>query len=381
MTADKVGELVTRYAVEQERGLLLASWNTGTGDTAHVVAELPPDTDRGAGLRLAGELTGLSKALWRRYTHPASAALSLEPDTTGWQRERDREAFARVVPAVGGPALDRPGLPAGDTITVSRVPVEECAHRVGRALRELGNAALTHLVTAEVQAELKAVEQAELGDLTGRSRQAVVLSRADASPVQVAVAERLLRDNPLNCDLVMSNVDPTAAAVTAAHWLTAAARVAARESGLAPEQVVREAATIEAIPHQTPTLVLEALAGGGAPHAVVTGLVRGAMTVAEGKLPAIELLDALGEQLASLAAYTDMEDPRQREQLMDSLLVTPLDPSRPALDLLEALMYGIYGCWLIFEKYSSGGARRGQLMAEFVEAVRGAAAQDRERFL
>lgn len=380
MAADHLGELVTRYAVEQDSGLLLASWNTGTGDTAHVVAKLPPDTDRSAGLRLAGELTELSRALWRCYTHPASAALSFEPNTAGWRREGNRAAFAHVLPA-----LADPGLPAGGTMAVSRIPVEERAHRAGRALRELGDAAVTGLVTADVQAELKAVEQAELGDLSGRARQAVVLSRADASPVQVAVADRLLRDNPLNSDMLMSNVDPTAAAVTAAHWLTAAATVAAKESGLAPGHIVREAARIEALPYATPTLVLEALADGGAPHAVVTGLVRGAMTVAEGKLPAIELLDALAEQLSGLAPQVDMEDPGQREQLMDSLLVTPLDPLRPALDLLEDLLYGIYGCWLIFEEHTkapgSGTAERGQLMAEFVAAVRTVAAEDRERFL
>lgn len=387
--------LVTRYAIDEERGLLLAVWSTGLGDTAHVVADLPSDTDQDARSRLAAELSALSSALWRCYTHPASAALSLEPNTTGWRREGNREAFAKVLPA-----LAKPNLPTGSTVLVSYIPVEEAAHRVGRALYQLGSTDLTDLLTAEVKAELEAVEQAELGDLSGRARQAVVLARADASPAQVAAADRLLHADPLNGDGLMTDVDPTAAAVAAAHWLKAAAEVAAEESGLEPEQIVLEADNIEALPHETPTLVLDALADGVSPHAVVTGLIQGAMTAATGKLPAIELLDALSGQLKRLAPHIDMEDPGQREQLMDALRITPLDPSRPALDLLEDLLYGIHGCWLIFEEYAEPSefgerddseddehddayyeAQREQLMGDFVESVRLAAAEDHDRLL
>jgi hypothetical protein len=31
------------------------------------------------------------------------------------------------------------------------------------------------------------------------------------------------------------------------------------------------------------------------------------------------------------------------------------DPARPALDLLEDLLYGIHGCWLIFSEYADLG--------------------------
>lgn len=393
---------MARYAVDEERRLLLASWSTGSGDAARVVAELPSATDPGVGIRLAGELSALSQALWRCYTHPASAALSLEPNTTGWRREGNRAAFAQVLPAIV-----KPNLPQNGTMLVSYIPVEERAHRVGRALHDIGNADLTDLVAEEVKSELEAVERAELGDLSGRARQAVVLTRADASPAQVAAADRLLHDDPLGSDALISDVDPTAGAVAAAHWLKAAAEVAAEASGLEPEQVVLEADNIEALPHETPTLVLESLANGMSPHAVVTSLIRGAMTLAEGKLPAIELLDALSEQLNRLIPHIDMEEPGQREQLMDSLRLTPLDPSRPALDLLEDLLSGIHGCWLIFQEYaeplSSGelgdaeeegdGAedeqhddayyesQRSELMAEFIVAMRASAAEDHDRLL
>jgi len=391
---------MTRYAFDMERGLLLASWSTGSGDAASVAAEVPPASDQGAALRLGELLTELSQALWRCYTHPASAAPSLDVNTAGWRREGDREAFAKVLPA-----LAKPNLPDNGTMLVSYILVEESAHRVGRALREIDSAALTTQVTAEVRAELRAVEQAELGDLTGRGKQAVALTRADASPAQVAAADRLLRKDPLGSDALMSDVDPTAAAVAAAHWLDAAATVAAEESGLEPEQVVLEADNIEALPHETPTLVLESLASGMSPHAVITGLIRGAMDVAEGNLPDIDLLDELSERLKRLAPHIDLEDPGQREQFMGSLRLTPLDPSRPALDLLEDLLSGIHGCWLIYQEYAEppgssdeqGYAEEGEgdeepdaayyeaqheeLMAAFIEAVRAEAVERHERLL
>ena len=74
---------MTRYAYDGERGLLLATWSTGSGDAASVVAEVPSAPDRGTAVfRLAERLSGLSRALWRTYTHPASAAPSLDANTT-----------------------------------------------------------------------------------------------------------------------------------------------------------------------------------------------------------------------------------------------------------------------------------------------------------
>lgn len=91
---------------------------------------------------------------------------------------------------------------------------------------------------------------------------------------------------------------------------------------------------------------------------------------------------------------------------MDSLRITPLDPSRPSLDLLEDLLYGIHGGWLIFEECAepSGSgepddseddgwleddehddayheAQQEQSRADFTEAVRALAAEDHDRLL
>ena len=69
-----------------------------------------------------------------------------------------------------------------------------------RVLHEIGDAGFTAAVRAEVAAESTAVEQSELGDLSGRARQAVVLTRADASLLQVTAADRLLEADPLGDD-------------------------------------------------------------------------------------------------------------------------------------------------------------------------------------
>lgn len=234
---------MTRYSIDPARHELIGTWGTGEGDLATRIAALPAEVGTSALLGLARALTQLSDALWRTYTHPASAAGSLEPNTEGWRREQERQAFGEVAGAIA-----EPNLPSGGTMVVSYSRLIESANRVGRALHELDDPDLTKAVLAETATELAAVESAELGDLTERAQQAVLLYRVDASPVQVAAADRLLEQDPFGPAELSSAVDPTAAAV-------AAAEVTADASGYDPIQVVLEADNIEALPHETPTLV------------------------------------------------------------------------------------------------------------------------------
>ena len=145
---------------------------------------------------LAVELSGLSRALWRCYTHPASTADSFEVNSEGWRREQSRSEFGSVVDH-----LRRPNLPdEHGYLMVSYDPVEERAHRTGRCLHHAGDPDLTTAVIGDVEAELAAVQRAELGDLSGRAVQAVQLTRQDASPVQVAAANEILAKDPLGGD-------------------------------------------------------------------------------------------------------------------------------------------------------------------------------------
>ncbi|MFD8478522.1 hypothetical protein [Kitasatospora sp. NPDC059673] len=333
---------MTRYSIDSERHELIATWGTGEGDLATRIAALPAGTDTDALLRLARALTHLSEAAWRTYTHPASATASQDPNTEGWRREQERGHFGAVADAIA-----KPNLPSGGATIVTYSRLLESAHQTGRSLHELADTALTEAVLGEAATELAAVENAELGDLTGRAQQAVLLSREDASPV-VAAANRFLEQDPFGPAELFSAVDPTAAAVAAAHWLAAAAEVTADASGHDAVDVVQEADNIEALPHETPTLVLGLIDAGATPYEAVTNLVRHALRITDGLLPDP---DALREQLddleETLADYGD-----DAPDLADvELRLTPLDPKRPARDLLEDLLTGIHACWLLHTEY------------------------------
>lgn len=119
---------MTIYAFDETRRLLIRTWDTGAGCVASAVAELAEAAALDDALHLADALTGLSRQLWRTYTHPASAAASLETNTEGWRRQGDRDAFDTVIGA-----LKSPNLPQDGYMIQSYIPVEEAAHRVGRA--------------------------------------------------------------------------------------------------------------------------------------------------------------------------------------------------------------------------------------------------------
>lgn len=375
---------MTRYAIDRSRNALIASWSTGLGDIAVIVAGLPSGVSSRDALNLAGALTQLSAACWRCYTHPASAADSHEPNSEGWRRQRERDAFAVVAAA-----FTSPNLPSDGYMIRSYIRVEEAAHRVGRVLHVLDAAELTTRVSIDVAAELAAIEQAELGNLSERARQAVALTREDASPVQVAQADSMLQDDPFGPETLFTEIDPAAAAVAAAHWLDAAATVTAECAGLPATQVVVEADNIEALPHETPTLLLELMADGVSPRQAVMPLIRDALRVAEGEIPD---MTALQQRIAAAEQLLDKRREDQSEPSLDALdlRITPLDPARPALDLLEDLLSGIRGCWLLYAEDATELDETEDLdeeewqkrrTAAFFAEVREEAAAHRERLL
>ncbi|TQS45136.1 hypothetical protein [Cryptosporangium phraense] len=339
---------MTRYALNTDRGELIATWDTGHGPvftpvtTSQALTRIQDTDPTLIGLHvtdLASALTLLSTRLWRLYTQPASAAPTTEVNTEGWRREQSRKAFATVVPTLTSPHLPDDPYSGSPVITTSLDPVEEAAHRAGRALYYLGDQTVTDAVAADVRAELDAVERAERGDLTGRAAQAVKLSRAGFSPVQVAAAHDILTADPLR-PAGLHHLDPASAAVAAAHWLWAAARVTADTTESDSTDILVDANQIEALPYESPTQVLIDMEDGESPAAmVVTELISDAMDIAEGHTRiADELIDRLGDE---------PEDP---EDLIDGFRrLTPLDPRRPAPDLLEDLLAGIHGCWLVYE--------------------------------
>ncbi|GIJ12865.1 hypothetical protein ACFFMR_18230 [Micromonospora andamanensis] len=375
---------MTWYAIDESRSELMASWETGYGAVATRVATLPAGATSRQRMALAAELSRLSEALWRCYTHPASAADSLELNSEGWRRERTRNQFASVTGHIS-----KPNLPDGDgMLVVSYDPVEEYAHRVGRCLHAAADTDLTAAVITDVQAEIAAVEGAELGDLSGRSIQAVQLTRQDASPVQVAAANQILTDNPLGAGELFLHLDPTSACVAAAHWLQAAAEVTSELSGTAVTEIVMEADDIEALPHATPTAVLELMEIGLSPTHVVTSMIRDAMAVAEGTAPDIDdLRDKIEEADENVERYA-ADDPEAHAEFT-TIRLTTLDPRRPARDMLEDLLDGIRGCWLVYHEYAEQPAdpqddvtddeRDDEIDTAFNNEVRARAFADRHR--
>ncbi|MEV4708775.1 hypothetical protein [Actinoplanes sp. NPDC049316] len=347
---------MTNYAVDEDTGTVLRIWPTGRGQRAAVVGALPATAVAEDRLRLAAALTSLSEALWRCYTHPGLATDDRDGNGEGWRREQSREVFSQLVSLI-----KEPNLPSeGGAIIESYDPVEEWAHRVGRALRALDDAKLLEAVSADVAAEIEAVESAERGDLSGRAQQAVVLSRTDVNPVQVAAADGLLARDPLNGEQLFADVDPTAASVAAAHWLKAAADVVAEVSGMPADEVVQAADDIEALPAETPSEVLRLFNFSDTAYGVVVEMVRGAIQVGEG---------AVADLGALLAEYDTGDDNDDPDAEPTPVRLTLLNPQRPALDLLRDLLTGIHGCRLVYEEYAHAG-NTVATDTQFCEAVR-----------
>ncbi|WP_305783724.1 hypothetical protein [Symbioplanes lichenis] len=358
---------MTNYAVDEDTGMLLRVWPTGRGQRAAVVGSLPTTAAVEDRLLLAAALTSLSEALWRCYTHPGLATDDRDGNGEGWRREQSRQAFSQLVGFIKEPNLPR----ADGAMIESYDPVEEWAHRVGRAVRAVDDAQLLEAVSADVAAEIEAVESAERGDLDGRAQQAVVLSRTDVSPVQVAAADGILALNPFDRERLFLDVDPTAAAVAAAHWLKAAADVVVEVSGMSPDQVLYAADDIEALPVETPSEVLELFDFSNTSYGVVVEMVRGAIDVGEG------VLADLG---AFLVAHDTGDDNDDVDDEATPVRLTPLDPRRPAADLLEDLLTGIRACRLVYEEYAGTGDAA-STDAQFCAAVREEARKNYTRLM
>ncbi|MGP3919002.1 hypothetical protein [Nonomuraea sp. 10N515B] len=371
---------MTRYAVDQVRNTLIASWSTGIGDVATTVAELPPGPDA---LRLATCLTELSQACWRSYTHPASAADQQGPNSIGWHRQQERDAFTAVVPA-----LTRPQRPVNGAPSATRV--EEIAHRAGRSLQALNAPRLTARITTEVTAELAAIEQAELGNLRSRAQQAVVLSREDASPLHVAHADTVLQRHPFGAEELFTQVEPTAAAIAAAHWLHAATVTTAGQTRLHPAQIITEVDRVKALAHDSLAEIVGAMNAGSSPWQAVMPMIRSALHVAEGHFRGV----AEAKQRISAAEDLIVRAHDNHPELglsLDSvyLSISPINPARPALDLLENLLSGIRSCWVLYTQYADTFSGREadvdppqhRHTEAFIADVRQAAAARRDQLL
>jgi hypothetical protein len=344
---------VTIYAFSPADGQVLAIWPQGIGCHAQALARIEDGVRADDVAALCEGLSQLSLVLWDTYVRLATAA---EDAQERYRGDSEREAFTSVLQA-----LRSPNLPS-DTgmLLVSYGSVTERAHRVGRILHKVNTAQLTDALAAEVEAEMATVERAELGELTGRAKQATALDRVDASPVQVAAAHTLFDAEPLGHPQLFTTVDPAAACVAAAHWLAAAATVVGDLGDVVPAQVFAEADDVAACSIEVPQLVVSAIdEADHRPRDVVLRLLRETVAAREGKIP------NLGHLLAQVAEAGDRVErlpEAQREEVYEALLParsTLLDPQSPARDLLEHLLDGLRSCSTLFTEYIGYDERTG----------------------
>ncbi|MDN5916650.1 MAG: hypothetical protein L0I76_16360 [Pseudonocardia sp.] len=293
---------MTTYAHDPIASTIVAAWPTGAGSLARRVARVPTHVDDEGARHLAQALDDFSARAWLGYTDPGLVA---------------------VEPTVVARALTRPNLPCDGILHFSEDPVEEAAHAVGRHLTGIGTSGFREAIGREVAAECDAVCAAERGDLSGRAQQAVALSRADASPVQVAAADALFQEIPMGCERLFTDVEPTAASVAGTHWLQAAAEVTGTLCDRDPEQVLALADEINGGSRMVARRVLSQLVERSAQD-VVGDLIRAAVLASRGYLTI------------------------RPEGLEEEPVVTLLDPACPGRCLLEGIVDGIQACFTVY---------------------------------
>lgn len=330
---------MSTYGFDPQSRALAVAWPTGRAGRVKTLSVLPSQVPVDRIDRLLMALDGLSEALWDTYTHPAW--LFGDPETQGtaaWRWRQEREAFDGVHVAVREPV--EPDL---ELTELSRSRVEGSGRRIARALHDLDlGAEFGVLIADEVADEVAAVAAAEAGDLTGRAAQAVLLSRIGASPTQIEVAWQALLADPLRCrEPLLSDFDPGAAAIATARCLRLAVRLAADVSGLDAGDVLAEANDIHPLPTRAPSTMLDLLDGGATEQLAVSALLLEARAVSEGTLTGVDHVLGVLERVR-------LDEEAGVEEI--ELRLTPLDPRRPAPDLLEDLLTAIDGCYLLWRE-------------------------------
>lgn len=337
---------MTDYGVDPESGLLVAVWRQAWGARAARVAAVP---SKDASNYLCQTLTDFSMQVWRIYTHPHRAAGDpSRVNSEAWRRRRNRDALTESVAAAR-----EVWSAAADSIAAPSLPVVAAARRVGHALvalrRDTG-VDVMEPVAREMEYEVAALESAERGDFAGRASQALVLTRPVVLSSQLRVAWEALSADPLSADGHLRAIDPVAGCVVALTWLKGAALLAAEASGVHWTEVVREADNIEAAPWRTCTLALRLLDQGQTPSGVVLLLLGEAQAVGEGRIrDPLVLVQRVLEAQQQFAAHA--ERGVGLEAFLDRF--TPLDPQRPAPDLLEDLLGGVRFCFALWQEFTT----------------------------
>lgn len=271
---------------------IIAIWDVGDAFVWQPVVDL--GTFESLAAPIAARLTVFSMSLWESFEDPSG------PHHYGSDaRSRVEAGLSMTLPA-----------PDATYRIMAYDHVANALLRLREVVRDLPDT-LRDAVLGEVEVELGAVEDAALGQLSDRARQAVVLSPPWAPPNQVASAEHLIRAEEY--DLLVTDVLATAACVAATHWLAAAVHMLYQRHGFDVDELFEIADDIEAIDTKTGPWIVHELDTGTTADAAVAELIRGSRKFRVGG--------------------------------------PPIDHLRPAPDLRERLVEAIHACYLVYDAY------------------------------
>jgi hypothetical protein len=182
-----------------------AGWISQSARHGHVVVRVTAPDAATALEPVAAALEGVSQALWERF--------SQIDNSNFWDWLRKMCDMLLRHPPEQVPQMPDPDL--------------EWISRLGRALEELGDDAVSEAARAEVSAELDAIDSALLGNLAGRAAQARFAERPKPDPRQVDAAFQVLAGEALAEGSLrgLTSVEPASGAIAAARWLAAAAEL------------------------------------------------------------------------------------------------------------------------------------------------------------
>lgn len=297
---------MTTFAVNLETFDLTASWDTRYGHACEVAYTFPPSTHPPTAFSLARTLTDLSTTLWGFYVD------GVRPPTVG----------ALLV------QLDPPDQDSSDE------PLNDILRPLGSLAANTNDLGVVDCVRREVAAEHGAVFAATRGLFEGRGGQALTLSSSFVRGRHERAVRSLLRKQPSRPVEDFAQFDPTSAAAALLHAMWGAFFLVRDMCDLTPLEVLQRADRGEDVPIDRVLDLVELDVPGADAADVTTALVQHARAVAAGRVGPVDmLLDRVDLMEATLGV-----------DVAEETRLCLLDPSRPALDLIDLTTAGLRAC-------------------------------------
>ena len=363
---------MTRYAYNPSTRTIHATWSESTrhADTIVLVATTDESVADPDVHQLLAALARLSNAAWDTYAHHSWTRVEGVNDyfeTTDQYKELKR--LDTVCDSIRNTQAPSESAPANDHTTIGKF-----THEVGQALLTIGSTELTEAVVADIEAELSAIEAARAGVFAGRSAQALQLTTTRVVDAHVVAASEIFATGEPSL-AAFEHLEPSSVAVAAAHWVYAASVVAGKAAKCHPVEVIYEADGIDGMPVLTVSAVVSQLSAGYSPRHVVASMISKAQRVATGTLYGENSIYDLFEESYEKAT------PRDSFYESFSQGVFILNPLRPALNILEDMIDGVMGAWLVYDEYTSNYSKLDETAEDYDTQLEQLSSKLYEKFL